>query len=127
MEQDKYLLLDQKTMRLAFGDDKAFACATMRIYMRDAPALAQKAYEALQAGDNQGLAANAHALKGITAYFTRGEMHKACLALEMLGRENCLPLQSVHALGLWASINSRLQDMLADMRRYAGDEVSDDV
>lgn len=110
--------LDRETMKLSFGDDKAFACDTMRIYMRDAPGLAEKALAAIRQGDNEALAVNAHALKGITSYFTRGEMYRLCLTLEHLGRDSALPLQSVHALGTWSQINAGLTEILAAMRQY---------
>lgn len=118
MQQNTPGLLDQAIIGKAFGDDRSFICATMQIYMRDAPALARKAYESLQAGNNGELAANAHALKGITGYFTRGGMYSSCLELEMLGKNEGLPLQSVHALGLWSAINNYLRDMLDEMRDY---------
>lgn len=118
MTQDTIAFLDAATMRLSFGEDTTFICATMQIYMRDAPVLAQKALTALRAENNDELASNAHALKGITGYFNKGELYKACLDLEMLGRSGGLPLQAVHALGLWAAINSQLHEMLGAMQYF---------
>lgn len=105
-------------MRLAFGEDRSFASTTMGIYMRDAPVLAQKVLEAIQNEDNAGLASHAHALKGITGYFTRENLYNVFLDLETLGRDGGLPLQSVHALGLYAAADSLLREMLLSMQNY---------
>ena len=118
MRNDASPLLDKSIMRLSFGEDRSFIGATMQIYMRDAPILAQKAYDALMAGNNADLASHAHALKGITGYFTKGELYTSCLDLEKLGRESELPLQAVHALGIWSTINNYLGDMLQAMQDY---------
>lgn len=111
-------IFDQETMKHSFGGDREFTCATMRIYMRGAPALAEKALAAIKGGDNEALAVNAHALKGITSYFTRREMFRLCLTLEHLGRDNALPPQAVNALGTWAQMSAGLKEMLAAMERY---------
>ena len=114
--------LDREIMKLSFGDDRTFTCGTMRIYMRDAPELAEKALAAIRQGDNEAMAVNAHALKGITSYFNRGEMYQLCLTIEHLGRDSALPLQSVHALGTWSQMNAGLTEMLAAMKQYLNEE-----
>ena len=111
-------ILDPLVMRLSFGGDKSFICDTMRMYVRDAPGMAHEVLAAVREEDNGQLASRAHALKGMTGYFTRADLYKSCLELEMLGRSQGLPLQSVHALGLWAGLNVRLADTLKAMERY---------
>ena len=115
-------MLDQKVMQSSFGENKDFAHDTMRIYLRNAPELAEKALDAIKQGDNAGLTSNAHALKGITAYFTRKELYELCLELEHMGRDKILPLQSVHALGRWSRMNAGLKEIIAAMEACLAEE-----
>ena len=115
-------MLDQKIMQGSFGGNTDFVRDTMRIYLRNAPALAEDALGAIRQGDNAGLATSAHALKGITAYFTRRELYELCLELEHMGRDNALPLQSVHALGRWSRMNSELKELITAMEAYLAEE-----
>lgn len=111
-------LLDPEVMRLSFGEDRQFTCDTMCIYLRDAPTLAKKCLAAIRASDNEELTQAAHALKGITGYFTKNDAYKHCLDLEYLGRENGLPLRAVHGMGLLSSINVALEQICREMKSY---------
>ena len=110
--------LDPETMQLSFGHDVQFACATMHIYLRDAPGLALGALQAIRESSNEQLVASAHALKGITGYFTRRSFYRSCLELENLGRKNSLPGQSDYAFQVWSSLNAQLQATLHSMRVF---------
>ena len=65
----------------------------MQIYLQDAPELLLDIKEAVRQNDNLLLAQKAHALKGITAYYTKGAAYEACLNLEMMGRAEKLAVE----------------------------------
>lgn len=109
---------DAETIQLSFGNDVQFACATMQIYLRDAPGLALSVLQAIREGDNEQLAASAHALKGITGYFSKGILYRTCLELENLGRKNGLPTYADYAFHTWSNLNTLLQDMLHSMQVF---------
>lgn len=110
--------LDAETMHLSFGNDVQFACATMQIYLRDAPGLTLSVLQAIREGDNEQLATSAHALKGITGYFTKKLFYRTCLELENLGRKNGLPTHSDYAFQTWSNLNALLQDTLHSMQVF---------
>lgn len=73
-------------MRQFLGHEPILIRKSMEIYLRDAPVLAAQVREALAVNDKYTLGEKSHTLKGISSYFTRGELYRSALALEHLGR-----------------------------------------
>ena len=110
--------LDPAALRVSFGNDEIFACRSMRLYLRDASGFSQDILAAVKAGDNSGLIAAAHALKGTTGYYSRRGLFDTCGRLEELGRNRALPAEQSAVLRLWATLETQLKQMSQAMMEY---------
>jgi signal transduction histidine kinase/CheY-like chemotaxis protein len=108
--------LDQETLAAAFGNDADLLRQGMGIYIRDSSPLLAGIEAALAAGDNSRLAVEAHTLKGLTGYYTKGEVYRNCLALERAGRDGRLPEDAARLAGLHAALRTRVARLWAAMR-----------
>lgn len=110
--------LNPEAIKEAFGDDQPLICQAMRIYMRDAPQLAEGIERAIASGENDELVSKSHALKSITGYYGKGRLYDSCLSIEKAGRAGMLP-EEKSSLARQAGGLARLLDgMLREMRRY---------
>lgn len=105
-----WMLLDRN-----FAGNREFIIDSMVLYMRDAPSLLQEAAGAAERTDNAGLTVNAHALKGITGYFTRDGAYSLCLALENIGRENGLPAKRTEVDRLFGRLRAQMEQLHREM------------
>jgi PAS domain S-box-containing protein len=84
-------LLDPDVMERIFADNEELVKQSMSLYLREAPGLLANIVSAVSGGDNDALTGGAHALKGLTSYYTKGELFALCLRIEHMGRERLLP------------------------------------
>ncbi len=123
--------IDWDLLERNFAGNRDFTVDSMALYMRDAPSLLREAIEAAERTDNAGLTVNAHALKGITGYFTRGGAYGLCLALENIGRENGLPARRAEVERLFGRLRDQMEQLHREMclftKRGAGSDGSPPV
>ncbi len=109
-----------EALEASFGGDREFAAQSVRLFMRDAPGLTWGILEAVRTDDNEALALNAHALKGMVGYFTQGDLYEAAFELEMLGRKQALPTLAVHVLACLVKLDGLLKRLLGGMKDFLG-------
>ena len=116
--------IDWELLERSFAGNSEFIIDSMNLYMRDAPRLLAEAMLAVERVDNPGLTVNAHALKGITGYFTRTGAYSFCLELEETGRDNGLPAKRPEVERLISQLRGQMDQLFAEMsmflQRYAG-------
>ncbi len=105
-------------VRQTFGNDDAFVARGIRLYLRDAPRFSQDILNAVNSGDNTGLLAAAHALKGTSSHYTREGLFSTCLRLEELGRDKALPERHAKLMYLWAKLETQLKQMTQSMHDF---------
>ncbi len=111
-------LIDWALLERSFAGSPDFIKDSMLLYLRDAPRLLQETMGAAQRIDNGSLTVNAHALKGITGYFTRSGAYTMCLALEEAGRANILPGSKESIDTLLGNLRGELNQLFAEMHEY---------
>ena len=82
--------IDRELMYRSIGDDPDTLKQAMNIYLVDAPQLFKDMVAAVERGDNAALVNAAHALKGITAYYTREDVYLKLKYMAETGREKTL-------------------------------------
>lgn len=80
----KNAFLDIAIVTDCIGEEVQDIAESMRIFMRNAPKLIEQAETAVAQGDGEALAKAAHALKGITRYYTAGALCESIFALELM-------------------------------------------
>ena len=111
-------LLDFKVMSKSFAGNEELIIQSMKIYMREAPGLISDIEDAIERNDNSGLIVSVHALKGITGYYTKSGPFKACLALEMMGREDKLPEHLVEVTRQKSLVFGQIYKIIQNMEDY---------
>jgi PAS domain S-box-containing protein len=111
-------LLDRALLERGFGTNRSFAEDTMKLYLRDAPGLVRLLRQAIEEGDAGELAENAHALKGITGYFTRGEPYTLCRALEDMGRSGELSKNDFAAETVMRRLEEGIEALLLEINQF---------
>lgn len=111
-------MLDQEAMNKVFAGHAKLIVQSMKLYLRDAPGLLEQISKAVDADDNPALTMSAHTLKGITRYYTTGPGNTLCLDLEMVGRENKLPVEKTAALEKVTSLRGYLAKLEEEMEAY---------
>ncbi len=101
-----------------FSNKSSTIKESMTVYRRDAPVLLEGIEKAVRMGDNEALSATAHALKGITAFYTRGLPIELSLTLERLGRAGLLPAQTNEADRLLPRLRACLSALMEHMNEY---------
>lgn len=74
--------IDRGLMYRSIGDDPHVLRQAMEIYLGDAPLLFREMVKAAEQGDTTRLVNSAHALKGVTAYYTQGEVYEKLKHIE---------------------------------------------
>lgn len=110
--------LDQDIMCKSFVGNISLAVQSMEVYVRDAPKLLLDIEHAIGNEDNAALAANAHALKGITGYYTKSEPYQACLTLEMMGRCEKLPDDMDQVVKQNIIVKTEINKLIFDMSNF---------
>ena len=80
----KNAFLDIAIVTDCIGEEVRDIAESMRIFMRNAPKLIEQARTAVAENDSAALARTAHALKGITRYYTAGALCESIFALELM-------------------------------------------
>ncbi len=111
-------LLDYELMKSSFAGNVALTIESMQIYSQDAPKLLLEIEEAIRQDDNSELTLKAHALKGITGYYTKNLAYEACLSLEKMGRTGKLPLEKKLVLEQMGLLRKLILSLSADMNIF---------
>jgi CheY-like chemotaxis protein len=111
-------LLDPDVMERIFADNEELAKQSMSLYLREAPGLLADIVKAVSGDDNDALTGGAHALKGLTSYYTRGEPFALCLQLEHMGRERLLPAAKDEAAKNAALLGAKAAELMRAMEAY---------
>lgn len=111
-------IFDQEIMEHSFSGDAELTKQSMALYLRDAPKLLQEIEVAITQDDNSALTVNAHALKGITSYYTKSEPFELCLAVERMGREEALPGAKAEITHKVALLSEKLEELMRAMGTY---------
>ena len=114
-------VFDHDIMERFFAGDISLAKQSMAVYLRDVPQLLGEVETAITRGDSSALRQNAHALKGVTGYYTKGEAYELCLALEHMGRDGALPGGEAAAVQTMARLRETIGALMQGMRTYCGD------
>jgi signal transduction histidine kinase/CheY-like chemotaxis protein len=110
--------LDPELIEQIFAGDTGLAAQSMLLYLRDAPGLLAEIDKAVAGGDSAGLAARAHALKGLTGHYTRGVVFTLCLRAERMGREERLPAAKDEAKRCAALLGAKAAELMRAMEAY---------
>jgi|GEM_PF-1528922 Signal transduction histidine kinase len=110
--------IDWAVVENNFAYDTSLFTDSVHIYLRDAPKLLGKIEEALKTGDSRGLYLGAHALKGITGYFSRGALYELCLAIEKAATAGAIAEQQVFHEQEVARLAAMLAAIIEEMNTY---------
>ncbi|MDR1243352.1 MAG: response regulator [Deltaproteobacteria bacterium] len=120
---ENFRIIDAELLGRSFADRRDFIVDSMDLYMRDARRLLDEVRSAIGRSDDNSLAVSAHALKGITGYFTRGSAYDNCLALEHIGSDNELKGKKTQALEILSKLESEVSRLTGEMAEFiAGTE-----
>lgn len=117
-QNSQLTVIDEALMSGYFSNNKQLIRQSMEFYLADGPDLAQKIKTALGAGKNEDLKLHAHSLKGLSGYYTQGDLYDFCLSLEIFGRENALPDKKEAAEAIFAQLQTEMNTLMKEMRRY---------
>ena len=118
--------IDWDLLERNFAGNRDFIADSMALYLRDAPSLLREAAGAAERTDNAGMTVNAHALKGITGYFTREGAYALCLTLENIGRENGLPARRAEVERLFGRLREQMEQLYREMRLFTNQDAESD-
>ncbi len=121
-ERAGFRILEPDLIRNSLGNNREIVVRAIQIYLRDAGKLLQKVSEVLDGADSGALAKTVHALKGITNYYTNGELYKNILALESLGKAGGLPDRAEEAKTLFRAVEADLGVLCAELAVYMGQD-----
>ncbi|MBE1237788.1 response regulator [Phaeovibrio sulfidiphilus] len=113
--RDDAPLIEPGVMERNFEGNTSFIEKAVELYLRDGPALMKDIGDAIAESDNEKLRISAHALKGISGFFNRGELIAACLALEDAGRKGLLPDRRPDVEPMRARLGDLFARMLGEM------------
>lgn len=108
-------LLDLRIIALSFGGNKDLIQKSMKLYLIDAPVLIDKLVAALADNNPTGAAAEAHALKGISGYFTQGAPYRLAMDLDKLSRQASRPEDYPKLRRLAALLKASVDELTAEM------------
>jgi len=98
-------VMDEKVMKLSFGNNQILLEKSMEIFLRDAPNLMSGLQAAIKADDFKQTAALAHALKGISSYFTRGGPFELARLLDLEAQKDPSPEMKAELNGLSTALD----------------------
>ncbi len=110
--------LDPEAIKRSFSSFPDLAIKSMNIFLKDAPKLVADIQKALEMSDNQGLTVNAHAVKGLVSYYTKGEIYETALKLENMGRNEELPGNSEEVRKTLYLLEEQLEEISKAMDTY---------
>lgn len=110
--------IEPDVLERSFAGDTELARESMEIYLRDAPVMLEKIQASIGKHDNASLAAGAHALKGLSGYYTQGDVYLACLELEHMGHDKALPDNEEKATRAFAVLQEQADELMLAMKTY---------
>ncbi len=110
--------IDMDILQHNFGGVASLACETMQLYLRDANTYLAGIKQAIDEGDNKALIFNAHSLKGMSSYYTKGPVFAASLSLEQKGKEEALPAQTDEINAQYELLVEQVNHLMSDMRGF---------
>ena len=111
-------LLDDDLMRLSFGDNQNLTRKSMELYMRDAPSLVDEIMSALERGAHGDAAAKAHALKGISSYYTKGGPFDLAMELDKGAKYANWPDDREPLMELARRLRQAVTALINEMTKY---------
>ncbi|MDR2725077.1 MAG: response regulator [Candidatus Adiutrix sp.] len=108
-------VLDENVMKLSFGNNQDLLKKSMELFLRDAPNLLTNLNAALKTDDFRQIAALAHALKGISGYYTQAGPFELALLLHQTARKNPSPEMKTELNELSAALDRAVATLAAAM------------
>jgi signal transduction histidine kinase/CheY-like chemotaxis protein len=108
-------VMDENLMKLSFGNNQKLLKKSMEIYLRDAPNLLHSLNEALKAGDFKQTAAMAHAIKGISGYYTQGAPFELARLLDLAAKNQPGPEKKTELQDLSTALEQAVAALSAAM------------
>ncbi|MDR1922317.1 MAG: response regulator [Candidatus Adiutrix sp.] len=115
-------VLDLEIMAKSLGRDQTLISKSMELYLRDAPGLIGEIRAALARADAPAAAASAHALKGISSYYTRGGVFALAVELDKAARASAMPDDLAALEALTDELEKALNEMIEAMLKWLGDD-----
>ena len=109
-------LMDENVIKLSFGNNQNLLKKSMDIYLRDAPNLLASLMAAIEADDFNDVSTQAHALKGISSYYTRGGPFELARLLDLAAQKDPGPEMRMEIRKLGAALSQAVADLAAVMR-----------
>ena len=114
----KNTFLDIVIVTDCIGEEVQDIAESMRIFMRNAPKLIEQAQTAVAESDSAALAKTAHALKGITRYYTAGALYENIFALELMAGKDVFTDNLAAIKDKINSIQEELAVLIHEMNDY---------
>ncbi|UQZ90387.1 hypothetical protein C4J81_14700 [Deltaproteobacteria bacterium Smac51] len=110
--------LDENLIKMSLGLNSTLVEKSMELYMRDAPALLNRVAEALLKGSPVEAATDAHALKGISGYYTSGRLIDRIKELEKSARYSTWPDDQGKLLEMTDNLRILVLELIDQMKMY---------
>lgn len=110
--------IDMAALEQNFGGILGLAGETMQLYLRDAPQYLEGIEKAINQCDNHALTFNAHSLKGMTSYYTKGATYQGALELEMKGKDEALPAREAEIKERFNRLKNQCHSLMRHMREF---------
>ncbi len=114
--------LDADQIKRSFSSFPDLALKSMEVFIKDIPGLMREIINAHKHQDNSNLKVNAHAIKGLVSYYTKGEIYELALALENQGRDEALPDKADAVQKNIFLLEEELEAIIASMKIYLKNE-----
>ena len=101
------------------GEDVGDIVQSMRIFARNAPELIARMKQAVADNSSESLASAAHALKGITRYYTSGSLHEDVFALEIMANKDYFTDNIPAIKDKIDSIQEDIATLISEMNEYS--------
>lgn len=111
-------ILDFEMAKLSFGGNRQLLRKSMELYLRDAPAVINGIMAALADGRPDEAAAQAHALKGITGYYTKAGPYKMAMDLDQRSRKAEWPADRPVLSQMATELRADVEALMSEMRSF---------
>ena len=108
-------VMDEKVMKLSFGNNQSLLKKSIEIFLKDAPNLMSGLNEAILAGDFKQTASLAHALKGISSYYTKGVPFELARLMDLAAKKEPGPEMMAELNDLSAALNKAVAALISAM------------
>ena len=112
-------ILDRENVSKTIGNNPTLIKKIITLYFRDAPKILSEIEEAIKNEDNKKLSENAHALKGITSYYTVDATYNLCLTLEQFGKKNSMPEKNEEIKNSLSQLKDMLSLLMDELKTYS--------